>query len=92
MSALRSRAGPDVVTMLTFISMAMMLARVVLPNPGGPASSTWSSGSPRDLAASMKICNCSRSIGWPTKAPKERGRKVRSSSSSGSPSLSWSST
>ena len=34
MSALRSSAGPEVVTMFTPISRAMMLARVVLPRPG----------------------------------------------------------
>ena len=33
----------------------MMLASVVLPSPGGPYSSTWSSASPRDLAAWMAI-------------------------------------
>jgi hypothetical protein len=55
MSALRSRAGPEVVEMLTPISSAMMLARVVLPSPGGPARSTWSRGSPRDRAAAMKM-------------------------------------
>ena len=47
MSTLRSSAGPDVVCMLTPISVAMMSASVVLPRPGGPASSTWSRVSPR---------------------------------------------
>ena len=85
----RARGGE----MFTPISTAMMLASVVLPSPGGPARRTWSSGSPRDLAASMKMPSCSRSIGCPTKAPSERGRSERSSScssgaSSGSASLS----
>ena len=31
-----SMAGPDVTRKLTFISLAMMPARVVLPRPGGP--------------------------------------------------------
>ena len=96
MSALRSSAGPEVVTMFTLISRAMMLASVVLPSPGGPARSTWSSGSPREVAASMKICSCSRRTGCPTKAASDRGRRERSSScsrgaSSGSASLSSSS-
>ena len=46
-SPMRSIAGPDVTRMLTPISAAMMYASVVLPRPGGPYSSTWSSGSPR---------------------------------------------
>src|SRR5262250_3049816 len=48
-SAPRSREGPAVVTMLAPSSLAMMAASVVLPSPGGPESSTWSSGSPRRL-------------------------------------------
>ena len=32
---------------------------IVLPNPGGPKRSTWSSASPRDLAASSAIASCS---------------------------------
>jgi hypothetical protein len=35
-SPLRSMAGPEVMRMLTPISIAMMLASVVLPRPGGP--------------------------------------------------------
>ena len=53
-SALRSSAGPAVWTIGTPSSAAMMCASEVLPSPGGPARSTWSSGSPRRRAASMK--------------------------------------
>ena len=59
MSALRSSAGPAVCTIGTSSSAAMMCASEVLPSPGGPASSTWSSASPRRRAASMKIPSCS---------------------------------
>ena len=47
MSALRSSAGPAVCTSGDPSSAAMMWASEVLPSPGGPASSTWSSASPR---------------------------------------------
>ena len=50
MSALRSSAGPAVWIIGTASSAAMMWASEVLPRPGGPASSTWSSGSPRRRA------------------------------------------
>jgi hypothetical protein len=43
----RSSTGPEVWRRLTPISRAMMCASVVLPRPGGPNSSTWSSASPR---------------------------------------------
>ena len=85
MSALRSRAGPEVVEMLTPISTAMMLARVVLPSPGGPASSTWSSGSPRDSGGLDEDRRAARAAcGCPTK-------RVRASAGAASPSSSWSS-
>ena len=38
----------------------MMWLSVVLPRPGGPNSSTWSSASPRLVAAPMKICTDAR--------------------------------
>src|SRR6266481_5818550 len=46
----RSSDGPAVVTMVAPISLARMVASVVLPRPGGPERSTLSSGSPRGLA------------------------------------------
>ena len=45
-----------------------MCASDVLPSPGGPASSTWSSGSPRRRAASMKSASWPLSCSWPTKS------------------------
>ena len=54
MSPLRSSAGPAVMTNGTSSSAAMICASDVLPRPGGPASRTWSSASPRALAASMR--------------------------------------
>ena len=56
--------------MLTSSSLAMMPASVVLPRPGGPASSTWSSVSPRLRAACTKISSCSLAPLWPTKSSK----------------------
>ena len=47
MSPLRSSAGPAVCTNGTPSSTATICASEVLPSPGGPASSTWSSASPR---------------------------------------------
>ena len=35
-----SMAGPDVILTFTPISLAIILAKVVFPNPGGPQSST----------------------------------------------------
>ena len=60
-----SMAGPEVTRRLTPISLAMMPESVVLPRPGGPWSSTWSRGSPRSLAASMKIERFSLAFSWP---------------------------
>ena len=53
MSPLRSSAGPAVCTNGTSSSSATICASEVLPRPGGPASSTWSSASPRARAASI---------------------------------------
>src|SRR6056297_1736252 len=60
----------------------MMLARVVLPRPGGPKISVWSSGSPRPFAAARKISICSRTTRWPTYSARLRGRMARSITSS----------
>ena len=59
MSALRSSAGPAVWTNGTPSSSATIRARLVLPSPGGPASSTWSSASPRAAAAAIETPSCS---------------------------------
>ena len=54
-----SIAGPDVILKFTPISLAIILASVVFPRPGGPYKSTWSNCSFLDLAASINILSCS---------------------------------
>ena len=60
----------------------MMCDSVVLPRPGGPNSSTWSSASCRFLAAPMKISSWSRTLVWPTYSSNSLGRSARSMASS----------
>ena len=55
----------------------MICASVVLPSPGGPTNSTWSSASPRDLAASMKTFRFSRAAFWPTNSAQRLRAQVR---------------
>ncbi len=81
----RSSTGPEVWRRLTPSSCAMMCDSVVLPSPGGPNSSTWSSASPRFLAASMKIDSWPRIFSWPTYSSSARGRSARSTTSSCTP-------
>src|SRR6267143_2133298 len=78
----RSRTGPEVWRRLTPISRAMMCASVVLPSPGGPNSSTWSSASPRARAAWMKISSWPRIFSCPTYSARVPGRSERSNCSS----------
>src|SRR5436190_7343386 len=78
----RSSTGPEVWRRLTPSSCAMMCDSVVLPRPGGPNSSTWSSDSLRLRAASMKIESCPRIFSWPTYSSSRRGRSARSRASS----------
>ena len=59
MSPLRSSAGPAVCTNGTPSSAATICASYVLPRPGGPASRTWSSASPRAAAAAIETPSCS---------------------------------
>ena len=61
-------------------SSRMICASVVLPSPGGPASSTWSSASSRAFAASRAMPSCSLIRSWPTKSSSRRGRSERSTS------------
>ena len=68
--------------MFTPISLAMMPERVVFPSPGGPWSRTWSRGSLRSLAASMKTERFSLAFFWPMYSASVRGRRVISPSSS----------
>ena len=82
MSPFRSSAGPATVRMPTPSSSRTMNARLVLPRPGGPTRSTWSSASPRAFAASSAIASCSLTRSWPTKSSSRRGRSERSTSSS----------
>src|SRR5262245_15720863 len=81
-SALRSSAGPAVWISGASSSAAMMCASEVLPSPGGPASSTWSSASPRRRAASMKTVSWSVTWTWLTKSASLGGLSERSNSSS----------
>ena len=53
-SPLFSIEGLFVVLILTPSSLAIIKASVVLPKPGGPYKSTWSSTSPLILLASIK--------------------------------------
>src|SRR5262245_19682833 len=77
-SAPRSSEGPAVVTMDAPISLAMMVASVVLPSPGGPESRTWSSGSPRWRAASTETRRLSTAARCPTYSSRRWGRSCRS--------------
>ena len=65
-------------------SRARMRARLVLPRPGGPESSTWSSGSPRARAAAIATRRFSSTRAWPTNSSKRaRPRASLSNSRSG---------
>ena len=72
-SPARSMAGPDVTWIATPISAAMIPARLVLPSPGGPASSTWSTAWLRRRAASRMISRWPLSSGWPTNSCERAG-------------------
>src|SRR4051794_17621896 len=80
----RSRSGPATWRIPTPSSLRTICASEVFPRPGGPASRTWSSASPRRFAASRAISSCSFTRSCPTKSSSERGRSERSSSSSAS--------
>ena len=66
--------GPAVWTNGTPSSSATIRASDVLPRPGGPASSTWSSASPRSAAARIEISSWAFSASWPTNSSSRRGR------------------
>src|SRR5215470_14824452 len=78
MSPAFSIAGPAVERSSAPISFAMMLASVVLPKPGGPVSSTWSSASRRLRAAFMYTRRFSLTWRWPMYSSIRVGRSVRS--------------
>jgi hypothetical protein len=75
-------AGPDVMRMFTPISWAIMPASVVLPRPGGPCSSTWSSDSPRFFAAAMKTARLPFAFSCPMYSESVFGRSEPSCASS----------
>src|ERR1044072_7474446 len=78
MSPAFSMAGPAVERNSAPISFAMMFASVVLPKPGGPVSSTWSSASRRPRAAFMYTRRFSLTWRWPMYSSMRVGRSVSS--------------
>ncbi len=64
--------------MFTPISRAISSASVVLPSPGGPKNSVWSSGSLRCVAASMAIRSASLTFPWPMNSARLEGRSATS--------------
>ena len=82
-SPARSSAGPLVMRSADAPSRRRRCpASVVLPRPGGPANSRWSTAWPRCRAAPSRISRCSFSRGWPTNSSSRRGRSVVSSAAS----------
>ena len=77
-----SMTGPLVDLRLTPRALAMMVARVVLPRPGGPHSKRCASASSRWREASTMICRRSLTPSWPGKSAKTCGRRVCSKTSS----------
>src|SRR6187431_2467078 len=74
--------GPEVARKFTPSSRARICASVVLPSPGGPTNSTWSSASPRSRAARMKTSRLARACSWPTNSSSRCGRSDASARSS----------
>src|SRR5262245_50399168 len=85
-SAARSPAlamtGPEVARKFTPSSRATICASVVLPSPGGPTNSTWSSASPRVRAAAMNTPRLARACCWPMNSDSRCGRSDGSPASS----------
>src|SRR5262245_36886938 len=73
-----SRTGPAVDFTGTRSSLAITIASVVLPRPGGPYSSTWSSASPRCVAAATATDRFSRTRSCPMYSSSVRGRSPAS--------------
>src|SRR6185312_10637053 len=71
-----SIAGAPMARSGTPSAVAMRCASVVLPMPGGPEKSTWSSASPRRWAAATKTLRFSTTFDWPTYSSKLRGRSA----------------
>jgi len=68
------------------LSCATIIARVVLPSPGGPASRMWSGVRFCIAAASSSNCSCPRTFACPTNSASDRGRRAPSKASSASDS------
>ena len=81
----RSIAGPLVIFTDVPSSEPMISARLVLPSPGGPDSSTWSGGRPRRLAPSSTSASWRLTLGWPMNSVSECGRSADSTTRSSSP-------
>jgi hypothetical protein len=81
----RSIAGPLVIFTDVPSSDPMISARLVLPSPGGPDSSTWSGGRPRRLAPSSTSASWRLTLGWPMNSVSECGRSADSTTRSSSP-------
>src|SRR5580700_3884445 len=62
----------------------MMVARVVLPSPGGPYSKTWSKASPRERVASMATARFSLTLAWAMNSARRCGRSFSSKEESSS--------
>src|SRR3954465_9518977 len=74
--------GPEVERKLTPSSRATIWASVVLPRPGGPTKSTWSSASLRAFDEPMKTWRFARACFWPMNSASPCGRSDASASSS----------
>ena len=68
----RSSAGPLVGWNPAPISFATIWASVVLPSPGGPLNSRWSTASPRRRAPSIRSASCSFTRSCPTNSRERR--------------------
>src|SRR5919107_4353685 len=71
-------AGPLLIRSGAFISEATIIARVVLPRPGGPEKRTWSALRPRMREACSTRDSCLRTRCWPTKSCRFLGRRAAS--------------
>src|SRR5262245_31606085 len=74
--------GPEVARKFTPSSRDTICASVVLPRPGGPTNSTWSSASRRARAASMNTARFERACCWPMNSASRCGRSELSAASS----------
>src|ERR1019366_1092719 len=77
-----SSAGPLVVRMFTPSSRAISSASVVLPSPGGPWKSVWSSGSRRPSAAWIAMSSESFTFACPMNSASALGRSESSTTDS----------